>query len=319
MQQLPLFVTAFSFPFFRLPFPHNREKFANTFFMRYPVLKKIFCSLSALLCIFSACNAVRPDSSGSDPESSQSDYVSESKDFSSPETPPDESETTSEEWDMSDVDISYIDGTRKLIAFTFDDAPSKTLENILAVFAAFDEEYPELKATATVFFNGIRFENSTPHLLQTACALGFELGNHTYAHYDLTTLSETELQSEIEKMDKLLKKADGKERHLLRAPFGKINDFICEHASAPLIDWTIETLDWTGISEERIYNTVFENRFNGAIVLMHDGYPNTVSALKRLLPDLAADGYQIVGVSAMAKAHGCTLRRGGVYIRARKQ
>ena len=86
-----------------------------------------------------------------------------------------------------------------------------------------------------------------------------------------------------------------------------------------MIDWTIDTLDWTGVSEEDIYNSVFNYKFPGAIVLMHDGYNNTVSALKRLLPDLKAAGYQVVSVSKMAKAHHCTLQAGKVYIRARKQ
>ena len=85
------------------------------------------------------------------------------------------------------------------------------------------------------------------------------------------------------------------------------------------MNWTIDTLDWTGASVDEIYSTVFEEKFSGAIVLMHDGYVNTVSALKRLLPDLKAAGYQIVSVSALAKAHNCRLRNGGEYIRARKQ
>jgi len=86
-----------------------------------------------------------------------------------------------------------------------------------------------------------------------------------------------------------------------------------------LIDWTIDTLDWTGVSADTIYHTVYENRFSGAIVLMHDGYKNTVEAVKRLLPDLKADGYQVVSVSLLAKTHNCTLQRGKTYIRARKQ
>ena len=87
----------------------------------------------------------------------------------------------------------------------------------------------------------------------------------------------------------------------------------------PIIDWTIDTLDWTNASEDEIYERVWNNRFSGGIVLMHDGYPHTVYALKRLLPDLKADGYQVLSVSAMAKAHDCVLKKGKVYIRARKQ
>lgn len=222
------------------------------------------------------------------------------------------------EWDVSDIDISEIDPNRKLISFTFDDSPSRTLENIYAVFAAFNEENPDCKASATVFFNGNLFDSQTPHLLYTAGLLGFELGNHTHSHYDLTTLSNAEISAEIDKADELLKRGDGKERHLLRAPFGKINDSVKACAKTPLIDWTIDTLDWTGVSEDAIYNSVFEQKFSGAIVLMHDGYDNTVSALKRLLPDLKEAGYQVVSVSKMSKAHGCNFQTGKVYIRARK-
>ncbi len=38
-------------------------------------------------------------------------------------------------WDVSDVDISAVDATKKLICFSFDDAPASTLESILSVFA----------------------------------------------------------------------------------------------------------------------------------------------------------------------------------------
>ncbi len=222
-------------------------------------------------------------------------------------------------WDTSAVDLSDVDESRKLISFTFDDAPSSTLERILALFASFNDSNPTCKASATVFFNGYRFDGQTKHLLYAACALGFELGNHTYSHADLTTLTADALREEIDRTDELLFSVDGQKRHLLRAPFGRLNAQVKEAAYTPIIDWTIDTLDWTGASEEEIYNRVFQNRFSGAIVLMHDGYGHTVSALKRLLPDLAADGYQVVSVSKMIKAHGCNFRNGGVYIRARNQ
>ena len=188
-----------------------------------------------------------------------------------------------------------------------------------STFAAYNESNPDCKATATIFFNsGLVDESSTHHLL-TAHILGMELGNHTHSHLDLTTLSPAELKSEIDKTDELLSRIDGKPRHLFRAPYGRIDEEVKAQVETPIIDWTIDTLDWTNASEDEIYERVWNNRFSGGIVLMHDGYPHTVYALKRLLPDLKADGYQVVSVSAMAKAHGCALRRGGVYIRARKQ
>lgn len=221
-------------------------------------------------------------------------------------------------WDVSDVDISHIDPNRKLMAFTFDDAPKRTLENILAVFASFNEDNPDCPACATVFFNGYFFDAVSKQTVHAAHALGFELGNHTQSHFDLTTLDLPTLESEIDQTDAILEKIDGKKRHLFRAPFGNVNELVRKAAQTPIIDWTIDTLDWTGVSADDIYNSVYNARASGAIALMHDGYEHTVSALKRLLPDLKADGYQIVSVSQLSKAHACPLKRGNRYIRIRK-
>lgn len=283
--------------------------------------KKFLIAVLAATTLFGGCSRQATQSQSPQNSQKQPQIIPSEQESSTPEqsSAPDKNAVDEGVWDLSDTDISAVDTSRKLIAFTFDDAPAHTLENIFAVFAAYNEANPDCKASATIFFNGILFNSQTPHLLATARALNFELGNHTFSHYDLTTIDEPTLREEIDKTDELLCFADGKPRHLLRAPFGKTNELVKSVSPAPLIDWTIDTLDWTGVSADTIYRTVFENRFSGAIVLMHDGYRNTVDALKRLLPDLKADGYQIVGVSQLAKAHGCTLRRGKTYIRARRQ
>lgn len=222
-------------------------------------------------------------------------------------------------WDISDVDISSISTGRKLIALTFDDAPASTLDPILKVFLDFNVSHPDAPASATVFCNGKNLKPSTQSSLQTAFAIGFELGNHTQHHYNLVCLSAPEIQAEISQTDAALKRFDGKPTHLLRAPYGNVNDTVREVANAPIIDWFIDTLDWTGRSANEIYQAVWESKFSGCIVLMHDGYPNTVEALTRLLPDLYQDGYQAVTVSQMSKAHNCPLKIGSVYTRARKK
>ncbi len=221
-------------------------------------------------------------------------------------------------WDVSDVDISRIDTNRKLIAFTFDDAPKRTFENILAVFASFNESNPDCPAFATVFFNGYLFDETSTQSVHAALALGFELGNHTQSHLDLATLDLPTLEQEIDQTDAILEKIDGKKRHLLRAPYGSVGELVRKATHTPILDWSIDTRDWSGVSEDDIYNSIYSARASGAIALMHDGYEHTVSALKRLLPDLKADGYQVVSVSQLSKAHACPLRRGNRYIRIRK-
>lgn len=222
------------------------------------------------------------------------------------------------QWNLGDIDISAVNPRRKLIAFTFDDAPASTLDSIVGTFLEFNKTHKNAPATATIFCNGMHIHPSTKPSVEFALAAGFELGNHTQNHKDLSKLTPQEIASEIEKTDRLLYRLDGKAKHLLRPPYGNISDAVKEQASVPIISWFIDTQDWTGIPAGDIYNRVWTGKHSGAIVLMHDGYPNTVSALKRLLPDLYDAGYQVVSVSQMAKAHGCKMYAGGVYTRARK-
>ena len=233
-----------------------------------------------------------------------------------PTTPPQNSNEGV--WDVANVDISRVSSTRKLIAFTFDDAPAKTLENILAVFVNFNETNPDCPATATLFCNGRLISETSAHTLRVAYALGWELGNHTYAHPNLTTLSDEEFFNQINRTEKELSRIDKKSAHLFRAPYGKTDERI-KSLSCPIINWSIDTLDWAGTSAQEISETVLSQKSDGAIVLMHDGYEQTVEALKILLPKLKEQNYQIVTVSQMAKAHRCVLRNGVTYVRARKK
>ena len=222
-------------------------------------------------------------------------------------------------WDTDDTDVSNVDRQRNHIAFTFDDSPSKTLERIVGVFLDYNKENPDCPASCTVFCNCVYVNERTLAPLQAAFAAGFELGNHSYSHKNLTELSLEELLWETEENDRLLRAIDGKPLHLLRAPYGKVNEQVKAVAKTPVIDWNIDTLDWTGKSEEEIYQTVFTQKTDGSIVLMHDGYESTVAALKRLLPDLKEAGYQVVSVSQLSKIHDCPLRIGGLYTRARRK
>ncbi len=315
--------------FFTFVTLHKKWTMINTFFMRKLLKNSFMClyifSFIASPLFLSSCKKTPKQYTFP-----QYDFLEEDFNFQQSDAPNDPSsikpqEQTKEDlsatgvWNLENVDVSHIDPTKKLISFTFDDAPTRRLENLFAVFATFNENNPDCKASATYFFNGMLFDNENIQLLHTAVMLGFELGNHTFSHYDLTTLSDDVLAHEIAETDKILQKADGKRYHLLRAPFGRVNDTVKSLAPTPLIDWTIDTVDWTGVGTEDICQKVLYNCFSGAIVLFHDGYQNTIDAVKYLLPTLKEAGYQVVSVSQLAKMHNCTLERGKVYIRARKQ
>lgn len=221
-------------------------------------------------------------------------------------------------WNTADTDVSHVDISRKLISFTFDDAPDSTMKGLLNAFTSFNESNADCPASATFFCNGIRVDASNLHMLEAAYHAGFELGNHTDSHKNLIVLSPEKIKTEIDAVDKILQKIDGKEKHLVRAPYGNVNDKVRAASEAPLIDWAIDTEDWKGIPAEKIYNVVYSERRPGAIVLMHDGYKNTVEAVKKLLPALKEDGYQVVNVSQLSKALDCPFFAGKVYTHVRQ-
>lgn len=229
------------------------------------------------------------------------------------ESPESSDEKAEPVWNTSDVDVSRVSAERKLISFTFDDAPDSTIKGLLQAFLDFNEKNPDCPASATFFCNGIRVDDYTFPLLQAAYGAGFELGNHTDSHKNLINLTPERIRKEIDAVDKQLQKIDGKERHLIRAPYGNVNDNVRRESEAPLIDWAIDTEDWKGISADRIYKAVYSDRRPGAIVLMHDGYKNTIEAVRRLLPALKTDGYQVVNVSQLSKALDCPFFAGRVY------
>lgn len=221
-------------------------------------------------------------------------------------------------WDVSDIDLSTINPEKKLISFTFDDSIGSEIENLLAVFAAFNETHPSAPAYATLFCNGAYITDENVHTLSAAYAMGWELGNHSFSHADFSTLSPNEQLDEITQTETILSRVDGKAAHLFRAPYGRIKKQDRANIPVPIIAWDVDTLDWAKKTEEEIYQTVMWKSYEGSVVLMHDGPMNTVSAVKRLLPDLYDAGFQVVSVSMLAKAHECPLKNGGEYIRIRK-
>lgn len=222
-------------------------------------------------------------------------------------------EEATEVWNTSYADVSHVDKAKKLVSFSFDDAPDNTIRKLVDVFTQFNEENSDQPASATFFINGIHVDDGVKKTLKTAWEKGFELGNHTYSHKNLTKLSDKQIREEIDKVDEILKDIDGRERHLVRAPYGRIDERVKKQSAAPFIDWSVDTEDWTGISADRIVSAVFKGIFPGAIILMHDGYPHTVDAVKRLLPALKEEGYQVVNVSQLAKISGVKMCAGKLY------
>lgn len=199
----------------------------------------------------------------------------------------------------------YIDPDKKMVALTFDDGPSKYTKAIVKCLK-------DNNSAATFFVVGNRVD-SYKSTLKYTYKNGCEIGNHSYSHPIYTGLTTAEIKSQIRKTDKKVKKITGKKPVLARAPGGGYNSKVKKAVGKPLIQWSIDTLDWKTRSKSATVKAVLNNVEDGDIVLMHDLHEPTKDAALELIPKLKKKGYQIVTVSELAKYKGYKMKKGSVY------
>lgn len=197
----------------------------------------------------------------------------------------------------------------KLVAFTFDDGPSKYTLDIVNIL----EEY---NATATFFEVGYNIK-AYPEITKEVSDRGFEVANHTTDHSKLTKLTEAKYLSKINDNNALFKELTGKDMPYLRPPYGSYNDKIKANAGVPIVTWSLDTRDWESRNKDKVIEMVINNIKEGDIILFHDLYESTRDAVKELMPLLKEQGYQAVSVDELFKSKGITLEAGTSYRHAR--
>jgi peptidoglycan/xylan/chitin deacetylase (PgdA/CDA1 family) len=159
--------------------------------------------------------------------------------------------------------------------------------------------------TATFFLTG-RWACENQTLARVIAAKGHFIGNHTWAHKDLTTLEDADIRLELLRTDDRFVGWFGAQYHrLARAPFGETNERvlrIMEKEGFYGVRWSIDSLDSieprkpAAFIEGRVL-AVSDANLQGAIVLMHVGYPETVQALPTMIDRLRERGFEFVPVS----------------------
>ena len=197
--------------------------------------------------------------------------------------------------------ISTIDPERPMIALTFDDGPGPYTQRILDTLSANN-------ARATFFIVGNRVK-SYPETMQAIVDQGSEIGNHSWGHASLVKLDEQGVREQLIWTNDEVEKNTGVRPVLLRPPYGEVNDSvtaIVKDVGMPIINWSIDTLDWKTKDPHKTYDAIMGSVTNGCIILCHDIYEETAEAMETVIPDLVKAGYQLVMVSEML-----TLLEGG--------
>jgi len=190
---------------------------------------------------------------------------------------------------------------RRQIALTFDaGAGADALPELLAAF-----RHASVKCT---FFLSGEWVQRYPNSAKQIVADGHEIGNHSWSHPDLTTLSDRDISWEITRADAAIQPFYGRStRPLFRAPFGARNKRVLKVVDAlqyRSIYWSFDSLDSVGAPKSSTFiiarvTAQPDQVLDGAIVLFHVGNESTAHALPNILRILKARHFECVFVSSL--------------------
>ena len=157
-----------------------------------------------------------------------------------------------------------------------------------------------------------------PNAVKKIYEQGHEIASHSDTHPHVNNLSYEENISEIEKSNEKIEKITGTKTKIYRAPYGEYNDTVIKAAQDKgyyTIQWNLDTLDYTGITGDEMWNRLKNKIKAGDIILSHNGTKHTAEALDMLIKNIKSKGLEIVRISDLIYKDGYSINSNGTQIK----
>ena len=167
------------------------------------------------------------------------------------------------------------------------------------------------------FFIVGEWADKYPEAVKKIAEHGHEIGTHSNTHPHVNNLSLEENISEIKESSEKIEKITGKKPDLYRAPYGEYNNIVIQSATESgyfPIQWSLDTLDYTGITGEEMWNRLDGKIANGDIILMHNGTEYTADSLELIINNIKNKGYNIVKISDLIYKSNYSIDLNGTQI-----
>jgi len=157
----------------------------------------------------------------------------------------------------------------------------------------------------TFFLTG-HWVESFPNSLRAIASHGHELGNHTYSHQKLSSLSDDAIIEEVKRTEQAMFKALNDATLItpyVRPPYGDRDERVVRLLlSAGYIPtyWSVDSFDWKkGISGEEVLSRVLSKASSGDIILMHASSGITAEVLPKVIEGLLQKGLEVCSLSEL--------------------
>ena len=167
---------------------------------------------------------------------------------------------------------------------------------------------------ATFFLVGF-WINKYPDLVKYIYANGMEIGNHSHNHLKMSMLNADDIAKELNYVQDGVYKLTGKKPVYFRPPYGDYNDrLITETLKLGLfpVQWSIDSLDWKGLSGGEIASRVTPKLKPGSIILCHNNSDHILEALPLIMQAIKVGGYRAVNMSELVYTKNYTIDTNGL-------
>ncbi|WP_332305337.1 polysaccharide deacetylase family protein [Rhizobium sp. GR12] len=196
--------------------------------------------------------------------------------------------------------IARVETDRPVVALTFDDGPSAGFtQSVLTILK-------DRGVKATFFLTGKETEEN---LLQARMIVreGHQIGNHSYAHSNMTLMGPARVREEVERTDMAIRTAGYEGEIMFRPPYGKklltLPWYLSRHDRKTIM-WDVEPESFPDVAADTVAfaRHVIEQTKNGSIIIMHVMYRSreiSRQALPLIIDGLRQRGFEFVTVSQL--------------------
>ena len=197
------------------------------------------------------------------------------------------------------------------VALTFDAAwGSDKTEKILDLLDAYGVK-------ATFFLVGFWIEEN-PELTQEIASRGHCIGNHSKDHPHMPTLGPEKAEEQIESVNTALEELTGSRPVFFRPPFGDYDNeliSLLEKKGMIGIQWSVDSLDWKGLSGGEIAERILSRVQKGSIILCHNNSDHILEALPMILLGLKNKGLISVPMDELVMTENYSIDNNGTQIK----